>query len=67
MIGAYRPLSQCANRFYSEINKEIEKSRSKYENLLLLGDFNETADETNTQDIHGGQWPKKSYKRLYML
>ena len=49
LIGAYRPPSQCANRFYSEINKEIEKNRSKYDNLLLLGDFNETADETNTK------------------
>ena len=49
LIGAYRPPTQCANRFYSEINKEIEKNRYKYENLILMGDLNETVDETNTK------------------
>ena len=42
LIEACRPPSQCANRFYSEITKEIEKNSSKY-------DFNETADERNTK------------------
>ena len=46
LFGAYKPPSQCSNFFFSEVTKAITKLNSKYDNLLLLGDFNESVKDT---------------------
>ena len=49
LLGTYRPPSQCSNFFYTEINKVLDKIAMNYDNLLFIGDFNETVKNTNTK------------------
>ena len=40
LIGIYRPPSQSKDFFLEEMRKNIEQFCTKYENSLMIGDFN---------------------------
>ena len=48
LMGTYHPPSQCTKYFYSEVGKVLDNYANTYENILLMGDFNEKETETNT-------------------
>ena len=43
----YRPPSQCQQLFFSEIEKGLDFFSSKYDNIILMGDFNCEMNENN--------------------
>ena len=51
LFGTYRPPSQTDNSFLNEISKNIEHFCTKYENLLVIGDFNLTEKSMVLQDF----------------
>ena len=51
LFGIYRPPSQTDNFFLNEISKNIEHFYTKYENFLVIGDFNLTEKSMVLQDF----------------
>ena len=51
LMGTYHPPSQCTNYFYSEVGKALDVYNNTYDNILLLGDFNEKESDTNTTNF----------------
>ena len=45
LIGIYRPPSQSKDFFLEEMRKNFEKFCTKYENFLMIGDFNLSEDD----------------------
>ena len=43
MLNVYRPPRQCENYFFDKIGQLLDHYSSKYENFILLGDFNTKA------------------------
>jgi hypothetical protein len=58
LFEAYKPPSQCSNFFFSEVTKAITKLNSKYDNLLLLGDFNESVKDRILRNFMDDNTPK---------
>ena len=40
VVAIYTPSSQCKSYFITELTKVLEKCRSNFENIVVLGDFN---------------------------
>ena len=51
LFGIYRPPSQTDNFFLNEISKNIEHFSTKYENFLVIGDFNLKGKSMVLQDF----------------
>ena len=51
LMGTYHPPSQCTKYFYTEVGKALDCYMDTYDNILLLGDFNEKVSETNTKNF----------------
>ena len=51
LFGIYRPPFHTDNFFLNEISKNIEHFRTKYENFLVIGDFNLTEKSMVLQDF----------------
>ena len=51
LFGIYRPPSQTENFFSNEISKNIEHFFTKYENFLVIGDFNLTENSVVLQNF----------------
>ena len=51
LMGTYHPPSQCTKYFYSEVGKALDEYINAYDNILLIGDFNEKESETNTSNF----------------
>ena len=51
LFGIYHPPSQTDNFFLNEISKNIEHLSTKYENFLVIGDFNLTEKSMVLQDF----------------
>ena len=51
LMGTYHPPSQCTKYFYSEVGKALDVYNNTYDNILLLGDFNEKESDTNTTNF----------------
>ena len=45
IIGAYNPRKENISYFLGHVSKNLDKIISKYENILILGDFNSTMPE----------------------
>ena len=45
IIGAYNPRKENITYFLGHVSKNLDKIMSKYENLLILGDFNSAMSE----------------------
>ena len=48
LMGTYHPPNQCTNYFYTEVGKALDIHTNNYDNLLLIGDFNEKESESHT-------------------
>ena len=51
VISAYRPPSQCPKYFFGEIEKGMDIFSSKYENFIIIGDFNCEVSESVISDF----------------
>ena len=51
IMGGYNPHKETISYFLSHVSKELDKLLPKYENLLLLGDFNSTMSEKAMKDF----------------
>ena len=40
VVARYTPPSQCKSYFITELTKVLDKCRSNFENIVVLGDFN---------------------------
>ena len=45
IMGAYNPKKENISYFLGHVSKDLDKVMSKYENILILGDFNSTMSE----------------------
>jgi endonuclease/exonuclease/phosphatase (EEP) superfamily protein YafD len=41
LMGTYHPPSQSTEYYYNEVGKVLDELNNTYENILLIGDFNE--------------------------
>ena len=48
LMGTYHPPSQSTDYYYMEVGKALDVYRNTYDNLLLIGDFNEKESDSNT-------------------
>ena len=51
VFGGYNPHKEKAPDFLKHVSKELDALLPKYENLLLLGDFNVTIEEKPLEDF----------------
>ena len=51
LMGTYHPPSQCSNYFYTEVGKVLDTHSNTYDNIVLVGDFNEKESESNTKSF----------------
>ena len=51
LMGTYHPPSQCTIHYYTEVGKALDCYRKLYDNILLIGDFNNIETEINTKNF----------------
>ena len=51
IVGGYNPKKQNIKNFLTHISKELDKFLPRYENLLLLGDFNSEISEEEMESF----------------
>ena len=51
LMGTYHPPSQSTDYYYMEVGKALDVYRNTYDNLLLIGDFNEKESDSNTLNL----------------
>ena len=48
LMGTYHPPSQCSKYFFTEVGKVLDTHSNTYDNIVLVGDFNEKESESHT-------------------
>ena len=51
IVGGYNPHKKNISYFLSHVSKELDKYLCKYDNLLLVGDWNSAVNETEMKDF----------------
>ena len=51
VVVGYNPHKENIAKFLNGISEELDKSLPKYENLLMLGDWNSTVTEESMKDF----------------
>ena len=51
LMGTYHPPNQCSKYFYTEVGKVLDTHSKTYDNIVLVGDFNEKESESNTKSF----------------
>ena len=52
-IGIYKPPQSCSKMFTEKLSNQLNDLHTSYDNILLLGDFNMTAEDLKLQVFCG--------------
>ena len=67
IIGGYNPHKENISKFLKYVGQELDKYLSKYENLLLLGDWNSAVTEKDMKEFCETLLVSKVQKILHQL